>query len=173
MPVPRALDFEKIRAPSTASSSKEVRGIPVLTTTLLGGACQGWSAAHAVDGRGNAYTSLFVESAVAKWRLPPWSAEDRADLNRVIVDKIAVHYSIGHLVIGGSDTKEPYGRYLVAMNKLSKGRHLSVGPSQPESSELIDITGQKMAMLYEAFTEPEPHFAQILKADRISPIEVT
>jgi nitrous-oxide reductase len=47
-----------------------------------------------------------------------------------------------------------------------------VGPSQPESSQLIDITGEKMEMLYEAFTEPEPHFAQILKADAISPIEV-
>ena len=53
------------------------------------------------------------------------------------------------------------------MNKLSKGRHISVGPSQPESSQLIDITGNKMAMLYEAYTEPEPHFAQILKADAI------
>jgi nitrous-oxide reductase len=58
------------------------------------------------------------------------------------------------------------------MNKLSKGRHVSVGPSQPESSQLIDITGEKMSMLYEAFTEPEPHFAQILKTDAIKPIEV-
>ena len=90
----------------------------------------------------------------------------------MLLDKIPVHYNIGHLVIGGSDTKAPYGQYLVAMNKLSKGRHLSVGPSQPESSELLDISGQKMAMLYESYTEPEPHFAQILKADRISPIEV-
>ena len=94
------------------------------------------------------------------------------NLNKVILDKMPVHYNIGHLVIGGSDTKEPYGQYLVAMNKLSKGRHLSVGPSQPESSELLDISGQKMAMLYESYTEPEPHFAQILKADRIKPIEV-
>jgi nitrous-oxide reductase len=29
-----------------------------------------------------------------------------------------------------------------------------------------------MTMIYEAFTEPEPHFAQILKADKIKPIEV-
>jgi nitrous-oxide reductase len=29
-----------------------------------------------------------------------------------------------------------------------------------------------MSMLYEAYTEPEPHFAQILKADAIAPIEV-
>jgi nitrous-oxide reductase len=55
---------------------------------------------------------------------------------------------------------------------MSKGRHLSVGPSQPESSQLIDISGEKMEMIYETFTEPEPHFAQILKADAIKPIEV-
>src|SRR5690606_36409881 len=87
-------------------------------------------------------------------------------------DKITVHHNIGHLVVGGSDTKAPYGRYLVAMNKLSKGRHVPVGPSQPETSQLIHITGSTMTMLYEAFTEPEPHFAQILKADAIAPIEV-
>ncbi|MGA7392082.1 MAG: hypothetical protein WBL40_14810 [Terrimicrobiaceae bacterium] len=37
-----------------------------------------------------------------------------------------------HLVVAGSDTKNPYGKWLVAMNKLSKGRHVNVGPSQPE-----------------------------------------
>ena len=109
---------------------------------------------------------------MAKWTLPPWTDDQKKNLNSVITDKIPVHFNIGHLVVGGSDTKEPYGRYLVAMNKLSKGRHLSVGPSQPESSQLIDITGEKMTMLYEAYTEPEPHFAQILKADAIAPIEV-
>jgi nitrous-oxide reductase len=115
---------------------------------------------------------MFIESVITKWKLPPWSDEERADLNRVVLDKIPVHFNIGHLVVAGSDTREPYGRYMVAGNKLSKGRHLSTGPSQPESSQLIDITGEKMAMLYETFTDPEPHFMQILKADAISPIEV-
>ena len=36
----------------------------------------------------------------------------------------------------------------------------------PESSQLIDITGNgKMKMLYEAYTEPEPHFAQLIHKD--------
>jgi nitrous-oxide reductase len=61
---------------------------------------------------------------------------------------------------------------LVALNKLSHGRHLSVGPSQPESSQLIDLLGEKMKVLYDAFTEPEPHYAQIIKADKLKPIEV-
>jgi nitrous-oxide reductase len=175
-PLASVFDFNKIQAAVDAKQfDSNVRGIPVIKydAVLEGDVPVGLGPLHTqYDGKGNAYTSLFVESAVAKWKLPPWTPEERADLNKVILDKMPVHYNIGHLVIGGSDTKEPYGQYLVAMNKLSKGRHLSVGPSQPESSELLDISGQKMAMLYESYTEPEPHFAQILKADRIKPIEV-
>jgi len=114
------------------------------------------------DDQGYAYTSLFVESAVAKWKLGTWE----------VVDKIPVAYNIGHLSTAEGDTKHPDGKYLVALNKLSHGRHLSVGPSQPEASQLIDISGEKMNLLYDAFTEPEPHYAQIIKADKLSPIEV-
>lgn len=114
------------------------------------------------DDKGNAYTSLFVESAVAKWKLGTWE----------VVDKVPVSYNIGHLTASEGDTKNPTGEYLVALNKLSHGRHLSVGPSQPESSQLIDISGEKMNLLYDAFTEPEPHYAQMIKADKLKPIEV-
>ncbi len=175
-PVTSVFDFEKIqKAVNEKVFDGEVRGVPVIKheAVLEGEVPVGLGPLHTqYDGKGNAYTSLYVESAVAKWSLPPWNDDQKKDLNTIVLDKIPVHFNIGHLVVGGSDTKEPYGKYLVAMNKLSKGRHLSVGPSQPESSQLIDITGNKMAMLYEAFTEPEPHFAQILKADAIKPIEV-
>lgn len=175
-PTASVFDFEKIRAAIEKKDfDGEFRGVPILKfeSVLEGEVPVGLGPLHTqYDGKGNAYTSLFIESAVAKWKLPPWSDEQRKDLAKVVVDKIPVHFNIGHLVIGGSDTKEPYGKYLVAGNKLSKGRHLSVGPSQPESSQLIDITGEKMAMLYETYTDPEPHFMQILKADAIKPIEV-
>jgi nitrous-oxide reductase len=114
------------------------------------------------DDKGFAYTSLFVESAVAKWKLGSWE----------VVDKIPITYNIGHLAAAEGDTAHPTGKYLVALNKLSHGRHLNVGPSQPESSQLIDINGEKMKLLYDAFTEPEPHYAQIIKADKLKPVEV-
>ncbi|MBI4428886.1 MAG: Sec-dependent nitrous-oxide reductase [Ignavibacteriales bacterium] len=114
------------------------------------------------DDKGFAYTSLFVESAIAKWKLGTWE----------VVDKIPVAYNIGHLAAAEGDTKNPDGKYLISLNKLSHGRHLSVGPSQPESSQLIDIDGEKMSLVMDAFTEPEPHYAQIVKADKIKPIEV-
>ncbi|MBI1966602.1 MAG: Sec-dependent nitrous-oxide reductase [Gemmatimonadetes bacterium] len=120
------------------------------------------------DDQGYAYTSLFVESAIAKWKLGPFTGNDSA----LVVAKIPVHFAVGHLVTAHGDTRHPVGRYLISMNKLSKGRHLNVGPSQPESSQLIDITGAGMTMLYEAYTEPEPHFAQLVRADLLKPIEV-
>ncbi len=120
------------------------------------------------DNEGYAYTSLFVESAIAKWRLGPFDGNDSA----LVVARIPVHYNVGHLVVAHGDARHPIGRYLVSMNKLSHGRHLSVGPGQPESSQLIDITGSGMTMLYEAFTEPEPHYAIMMQASLLRPIEV-
>lgn len=114
------------------------------------------------DDQGYAYTSLFIESAIAKWKMGTWE----------VVDKIPVSYNIGHLCIPGGDTMHPDGKYVIALNKLSHGRHLSVGPSQPESSQLIDITGDKMKLLYDAFTDQEPHYSQVIAASKLHPIEV-
>jgi nitrous-oxide reductase len=114
------------------------------------------------DDKGNAYTSLFVDSAVAKWN--PKTGE--------VLDTVPVAYNIGHLMVPGGDSSKPFGKYVIALNKLSHGRHLNVGPSQPESTQLFDISGEKMKLLYEAFTEPEPHYAQAIEASKLKPIEV-
>lgn len=153
----------------------ESRGVPILKyeSVVEGEVPVGLGPLHTqYDGKGNAYTSLFIDSNITKWKLPPWTDEEKKDLTKAVLDKCPVHFSVGHLVVAGSDTKEPYGKWLVAMNKLSKGRHVNVGPSQPESSQLIDISGDKMRMVAEAYTEPEPHFAQILKVSDAQPIEV-
>lgn len=166
-PTVTVFSFEKIlQAIAAKDYSGEEDGIPVLRYEAVREAevPVGLGPLHTTfDDKGYAYTALFVESAVAKWRVgPPWD----------VVDKIPVQYNIGHLIAADGDSKSPDGKYLIALNKQSKGRHLNVGPSQPESSQLIDISGDKMGMLYEAFTEPEPHFAELLKADLIKPVEI-
>ncbi|KAF0093242.1 MAG: nitrous-oxide reductase [Puniceicoccaceae bacterium 5H] len=175
-PTTTVFNFDKVLAAIEAEDfTGEFRGVPIINYDAIveGEVPVGLGPLHTqFDGKGNAYTSLYIESAVAQWKMPPWTDEEKADLNSVVLDKMPVHFNIGHLVVGGSDTREPYGDWLVAMNKLSKGRHLSVGPSQPESSQLISLKGDKMEMVYEAYTEPEPHFAQIIKADTLQPIEV-
>jgi len=173
-PTTTVYDIEKIQAAIAASDFEEtIDGIPVLTYESVREAeiPVGLGPLHTqFDDKGNAYTSLFVESAVAKWKLPPY--EDGADMNQYVLDKIPVAYNIGHLVSAEGDTQSPDGNYLVALNKLSKGRHVSVGPSIPESAQLIDIAGDRMSLLYDAFTEPEPHYAVMVHADKLDPIEV-
>ncbi|GEJ57012.1 Sec-dependent nitrous-oxide reductase [Anaeromyxobacter diazotrophicus] len=164
--VTTVFNFEKVQ---TAIRNKEFTGdedgIPVLRYEAIKDAevPVGLGPLHTqFGGDGYAYTSLFVDSAIAKWKLGTWE----------VIDKIPVSYSVGHLAVAGGDSAHPWGKYLVSLNKLSHGRHLSVGPSQPESSQLIDISGEKMKLLYDAFTEPEPHYAQIIKADKVHPIEI-
>ena len=171
-PYVTVFDFQKfLSAVAANDTAGNEDGIPVLKyeSIRVAEVPVGLGPLHTqFDDQGYAYTSLFVESAIAKWKLGPFDGKDSA----LVVAKIPVHFSVGHLVAAHGDTRHPVGRYLISMNKLSKGRHLNVGPSQPESSELIDITGDGMTMLYEAYTEPEPHFAQLVRADLLHPIEV-
>jgi nitrous-oxide reductase len=160
-----AFNFEKIQAAiRNKDFTGEEDGIPVLKYESIKEAevPVGLGPLHTQFGpNGMAYTSLFVDSAIASWKLGEWK----------VIDKIPVSYSVGHLAAAEGDTVSPDGKYLVALNKMSHGRHLSVGTAQPESSQLIDIGQEKMKLLYDAFTDPEPHYAQIIKADKLHPIE--
>jgi nitrous-oxide reductase len=165
--VTTAFNFEKLQTAINAKNfTGNEDGIPVVKYEAIKDAevPVGLGPLHTQFGPdGYAYTSLFVDSAIAKWKLGTWE----------VVDKIPMSYSIGHLSAAEGDTVNPDGKYLVGLNKLSHGRHLSVGPSQPESSQLVDISEEKMKLLMDAFTEPEPHYAQIIKADKIKPAGIT
>lgn len=164
--VAAVMDFQKMQeAIAKKDFTGDEDGIPVIRYEAVKAAevPVGLGPLHTqFDDQGYAYTSLFVDSAIAKWKMGTWE----------VVDKIPVAYNIGHLCAAHGDTVHPQGKYLIALNKLSRGRHLSVGPSIPESSQLMDITGEKMRLLYDAFTEAEPHYATMMKADRVKPIEV-
>jgi nitrous-oxide reductase len=110
------------------------------------------------DGNGYAYTSCFVSSEVVKWKLGSWEVADRA----------STYYSLGHLMIPGGNTMKPWGKYVVAMNKITKDRYLPTGPELNQSAQLLDIGGRKMEMLLDFPTVGEPHYAQGIKADVIS-----
>jgi nitrous-oxide reductase len=89
-----------------------------------------------------------------------------------VVDRIPVYYSVGHLMIPGGDTKKPYGKYLVSLNKITKDRYLPTGPELAQSAQLIDISGDKMKMLLDFPTIGEPHYAQALPASLIESKQV-
>jgi len=111
------------------------------------------------DGKGNAYTSFFISSEVVKWKVGTWE----------VVDRVPCYYSIGHLMIPGGDSKKPWGKYLVAMNKITKDRYLPTGPELTQSAQLFDISGEKMKLLLDFPTIGEPHYAQGIAAEVIIP----
>ena len=114
------------------------------------------------DGRGNAYTSMFLSSEVVKWRL--------SDLQ--VLDRAPTYYSVGHLMIPGGDTKNPAGKYLVAYNKITKDRYLPTGPELCQSAQLYDISGDKMQLLLDFPTAGEPHYGQACPAALIKDKQV-
>jgi nitrous-oxide reductase len=107
------------------------------------------------DDKGNAYTSLFVDSQIVKWNI------DKAikGANDHVLDRVDVHYNVGHTKAAGADTSYPSGDWLISLNKLSKGMFLPVGPGMPESQELIDISGERMRVVAAFPSLPEPHDA--------------
>jgi nitrous-oxide reductase len=109
------------------------------------------------DGKGNAYTSFFVSSEVVKWNIK--------DLK--VLDRVPTYYSIGHLCIPGGDSKKPFGKYLIAYNKITKDRYLPTGPELAQSAQLYDISGDKMQLILDFPTVGEPHYAQACPADLI------
>jgi nitrous-oxide reductase len=141
-------------------------GVPVLDfNSVIDGQLElGLGPLHTqFDADGNAYTSVFLDTKVVKWDLDPLQ----------VLDKVDVHYNVGHIAAAEGDTRSPDGKYLVSMNKWSIDRFNPVGPLHPQNFQLIDIGGEKMQLLYDLpIGVGEPHYAQIIKADKLSPMLV-
>jgi nitrous-oxide reductase len=101
------------------------------------------------DDKGNAYTTFFISSEVVKWKLGSWE----------VVDRKPTYYSVGHLMIPGGNSRKPFGKYVVAMNKITKDRYLPTGPEMEHSAQIYDISGEKMELIYDFPTHGEPHYA--------------
>ncbi|MBN8478569.1 MAG: Sec-dependent nitrous-oxide reductase [Burkholderiales bacterium] len=158
--------FEKIQAAIGAGryESKDPYGIPVIALKDaihvqvplgLGPLHTQYDSAPCI-----AYTSLYVDSQVAKWNY----CEGK------VVDKLSVHYNIGHLMTMEGDSTKPGGKYLVALNKLAIDRFVPVGPLHPQNHQLIDISNDKMQLLYDMpLPLGEPHYAVAIAASKLKP----
>ena len=108
------------------------------------------------DGKGNAYASMFF---LQKWwneySWPRYGSRTYVLLYR-------------HLMVVGGDSKKPYGKYLVAYNKITKDRYLPTGPELNQTAQLFDISGDKMKLLLDFPTAGEPHYAQAMPAEKIA-----
>lgn len=115
------------------------------------------------DDKGNAYTSVSLDSAVAKWSYKEMK----------LLEKLPVHYNIGHIMAAEGDAVAPDGKYLVATNKMSIDRFNAVGPLYPQKFQLVDVSGDKMKILSDTPVGiGEPHYSQMSKADKLKPIKM-
>jgi nitrous-oxide reductase len=160
-------DFEKIKAQIDAKDyvGKDPYGVPILDfqKSIKGQVELGLGPLHTVfDDKGNAYTSMFVESKVAKWSLSEMK----------LIEKLPVHYNIGHIAAAHGDTVHPQGHWVVAMNKWAIDRFNDVGPLLPQNFQLVDVSGPNMQLVYDLpIPLGEPHYTQIIAADRIHAID--
>jgi len=161
-------EFAKIKGLIDAKKyeGKDQYGVPILpfADSIRGQVEIGLGPLHTqFDDKGNAYTSVFIESTVAKWSLK--------DLK--LIEKIKVHYNVGHIVAAEGDTVSPDGGYLIAMDKWALDRFNKVGPLLPQNFQLININSEPMQLLYDMpLPLGEPHYAQMIKADKLNPIDV-
>ncbi|MDD5401405.1 MAG: Sec-dependent nitrous-oxide reductase [Sulfurimonas sp.] len=157
--------FEKIQKliKNKEYAGKDPFGIPILDMkkSLHGQAELGLGPLHSqyspVDGE--IYTSLYVDSQVVKWNYKTLK----------VIDKQNVHYNIGHLCGMESETMDPQGRYIIALNKLAIDRFQNVGPLHPQNHQLIDISGKKMDLLVDMpLPLGEPHNAVAIRAEKLN-----
>jgi len=126
----------------------------------------------AFDGKGNAYTSIFIDSVLTKWNIDKAIRAFGGEQVDPIIEKVDVHYQVGHTNASMSETKDADGKWLVALCKFSKDRFIPVGPLHPENDQLIDMTMSPLKVVHDGPAYSEPHDCVIVRRDLINPLKV-
>lgn len=168
----RIIDFEKVEtAIAEKRFSDEEFGVKILDKEFVSiDIDAGLGPTHTeFDNNGFAYIGFFVDSDVKRLSLgPPYTERHRMEPWQII-ETIPSHYSVGHLMVPGGDTAEPYGKYLVIMNKLAEDTFIPHGPLVTDNHELFNLGSIPSKLVDQMPCPPETHYAQAVPVSLLAP----
>jgi nitrous-oxide reductase len=157
------IDVRKLDACSTMTAS--IRA-PVVAEPELG-----LGPLHtAFDGKGNAYTTLFLDSQVVKWNIEKAVRAYAGEDVDPIISKTDVHYQPGHNSTTMGETLDADGKWLHLDEQVLEGPLPQRRPAEARERAAVRHRRRQDDLVHDGPTFAEPHDSILVHRSKVNPL---